>query len=217
MVLLNAIYFKGLWSVPFLATATSKAPFFNAGTHSVEVDMMSASLRADYAHDSDTNADVLDLPYAGLDYSMTILLPRERTGADALRQNLTWPDFQRIVSKLSKRPVDIKLPKFKLEGTYKLKEPLSQLGASKAFGQSQADFSGITGSPDLFIDEVVHKAVVEVNEEGSEAAGATAVIFFTRGGSSSRPLPFVVDHPFLFFIRNRHTGDVLFAGQVNHL
>uniref|UniRef100_A0A0E9Y316 Serine protease inhibitor n=1 Tax=Amblyomma americanum TaxID=6943 RepID=A0A0E9Y316_AMBAM len=119
------------------------------------------------------------------------------------------------MSKLSDTPVDLALPKFKLVGEYKLKRPLSELGASKAFDGGHADFSGITGSRDLVIDDVVHKAVVEVNEEGSEAAGATGVIFVET--IAVRGIPFVVDHPFLFFIRNRRTGDVLFAGQVNHL
>ncbi|KAK8772601.1 hypothetical protein V5799_024160 [Amblyomma americanum] len=215
MVLLNAIYFKGLWSVPFQVAATTKAPFFDAAANRVDVDMMHAHLQAGYARDNETNTVVLDLPYAGLDYSMTILLPLERAGADTLRQSLTWPVFQRLLSKLSDTPVDLALPKFKLVGEYKLKRPLSELGASKAFDGGHADFSGITGSRDLVIDDVVHKAVVEVNEEGSEAAGATGVVFVEL--IAVRGVPLVVDHPFLFFIRNRRTGDVLFAGQVNHL
>ncbi|KAK8772602.1 hypothetical protein V5799_024161 [Amblyomma americanum] len=211
LVLLNAIYFKGLWSTPFEPAATSKAPFFNAGAHSVEVDTMHAQLQAGYAEDEETNSDVVDIPYAGLDYSMTIVLPKQRTGAEALRRSLTWPVFQRLLSKLSNTVVDVALPKFKLEGEYLLKAPLSELGASKAFDEEHADFSGITGNRDLVIYDVVHKAVVEVNEEGSEAAGATGVIFYTK--SAIVGVPFVVNHPFLFFIRNRQTGDVLFAGQ----
>uniref|UniRef100_A0A131XCN2 Putative serpin n=1 Tax=Hyalomma excavatum TaxID=257692 RepID=A0A131XCN2_9ACAR len=216
LVLLNAIYFKGLWNVPFEVRGTSKKPFFNAGTERVEVDTMHAHLTAGYADDDETNVDVLDLPYAGLDYSLTVLLPRERTGVDALRQNLSWPVFQRLLSRLNMNArVAVALPKFKIEGSYKLKAPLSALGASKAFDERHADFSGISGGRDLVIYDVVHKAVVEVNEEGSEAAAATAVIFYTK--SAVVGIPFVVDHPFLFFIRNRQTGDVLFAGQVNHL
>uniref|UniRef100_A0A023GN51 Putative tick serpins 13 n=1 Tax=Amblyomma triste TaxID=251400 RepID=A0A023GN51_AMBTT len=215
LVLLNAIYFKGLWSTPFEPAATSTAVFFNAGVHSVEVDTMHAQLQAGYAEDDETNSDVIDLPYAGLDYSMTIVLPRQRTGAETLRQNLTLAVFRRLLSKLSNTLVEVSLPKFKLEAEYKLKGPLSALGASKAFDDRHADFSGISGTRDLVIYDVVHKAVVEVNEEGSEAAGATGVIFYTK--SMVVGVPFVVDHPFLFFIRNRQTGDVLFAGQVNHL
>lgn len=216
LVLLNAIYFKGLWNVPFDARGTLKKPFFNAGTERVEVDTMYEQVTAGYAEDDETNADVLDLPYAGLDYSLTIILPKERTGVHSLRQNLSWPVFQRLLSKLNMNaPMEVSLPKFKIEGSYKLKAPLSALGASKAFDERHADFSGISGARDLVIYDVVHKAVVEVNEEGSEAAGATAGIFYTK--SAPVGIPFVVDHPFLFFIRNRHTGDVLFAGQVNHL
>ncbi|XP_075545345.1 iripin-1-like isoform X1 [Dermacentor variabilis] len=216
LVLLNAIYFKGLWNTPFEVRGTSKAQFFNAGTERVEVDTMHAQLNAGLAEDDETNADVLDLPYAGLDYSMTIVLPRVRNGVDALRQNLSWPVFQRLLSKLNAHAVvEVALPKFKIEGSYKLKAPLSALGASKAFDERLADFSGISGSRDLVVYEVVHKAVVEVNEEGSEAAAATGVITYTK--SATFGIPFVVDHPFLFFIRNRQTGDVLFAGQVNHL
>lgn len=105
--------------------------------------------------------------------------------------------------------------RFKLEGAYKLKQPISQLGAKKMFDERQADLSGITGSRDLFVHDVIHKAVVEVNEEGSEAAGASGVVFVTKSLSTSTR--FIVDHPFLFFIRNTKTGDVFFAGQVNHL
>ncbi|XP_077519052.1 iripin-1-like [Amblyomma americanum] len=215
LVLLNAIYFKGLWKTPFEVTRTRKAPFFNAGAHSVDVDMMHGHVRAGYTQDDEMNTDVVDLPYAGLDYSMTILLPWERTGADSLKQSLTWSTFKRLLSRLSDMEIDVALPKFKLVGEYHLKEPLSQLGASKAFDERQADFTGITSSRDLVIHDVIHKAVVEVNEEGSEAAAATAVLIETR--SDVPDVSFVVDHPFLFFIRNRRTGDVLFAGQVNHL
>ncbi|XP_077519051.1 iripin-1-like [Amblyomma americanum] len=214
LVLLSAIYFKGLWMIPLLATKRSKAQFFNAGTQRVEVGTMYARGLLAHAEDNETNSDVIDLPYAGNGYSMTIVLPRQRTGADALRQSLTWPVFQRLRSKLEIKLVFMALPKFKLEGEYKLKRPLSDLGASKAFDESQADFSGITGSRDLAIYDVVHKAVVEVNEKGRAAAGVAARAFYTRAGDHTA---FVVDHPFLFFIRDAWTRDVLFAGQVNHL
>lgn len=215
LVLLNAIYFKGLWNTPFPADHTFKAPFFNAGTERVEVDMMHQEVTTGYAQDDETNAQVVDLAYAGLDYSMVIVLPREKNGVDALKRNFSLPLYHRLLLKLRDREVDVALPKFKIDSLYKLKEPLSQLGASKIFDKYQADFSGISGSRDLFVYNVVHKAVVEVNEEGSEAAGATAVILQVE--SLRVGTPFVVDHPFLFFIRNRRTGDILFAGQVNHL
>lgn len=215
LVLLNAIYFKGVWETPFHVQATSREPFYNRGITRVEVDTMREEVDAGYAHDDATNADVADLPYVGSDYSMTIVLPRERSGADALRQSLSWRDFQRLLSGLRHRTLNVALPKFKLEGSYKLKQPLSQLGVVKLFQEGQADLSGISSSGHLFVEDVIHKAVVEVNEQGSEAAGATAVLVVAE---SLRPTtPFIVNHPFLFFIRNTKTGDVLFAGQVNHL
>lgn len=215
MVLLNAIYFKGLWDTPFDASFTSSAPFYNGGTEQVTVDMMRNEVRVPYAYHEATDADVADLPYAGLDYSMTIVLPRDRSGAEALRQRLSWPVFQNMLSHLQQQRLTLALPRFKLEGAYKLKQPISQLGAKKMFDERQADLSGITGSRDLFVHDVIHKAVVEVNEEGSEAAGASGVVFVTKSLSTSTR--FIVDHPFLFFIRNTKTGDVFFAGQVNHL
>lgn len=215
MVLLNAIYFKGLWDTPFDASFTSSAPFYNGGTEQVTVDMMRNEVRVPYAYHEATDADVADLPYAGLDYSMTIVLPRDHSGAEALRQRLSWPVFQNMLSHLQQQRLTLALPRFKLEGAYKLKQPISQLGAKKMFDERQADLSGITGSRDLFVHDVIHKAVVEVNEEGSEAAGASGVVFVTKSLSTSTR--FIVDHPFLFFIRNTKTGDVFFAGQVNHL
>ncbi|XP_077528168.1 iripin-1-like [Haemaphysalis longicornis] len=215
MVLLNAIYFKGLWDTPFDASFTSSTPFYNGGTEQVTVDMMRNEVRVPYAYHEATDADVADLPYAGLDYSMTIVLPRDRSGAEALRQRLSWPVFQNMLSHLQQQRLTLALPRFKLEGAYKLKQPISQLGAKKMFDERQADLSGITGSRDLFVHDVIHKAVVEVNEEGSEAAGASGVVFVTKSLSTSTR--FIVDHPFLFFIRNTKTGDVFFAGQVNHL
>ncbi|KAH9366563.1 hypothetical protein HPB48_020998 [Haemaphysalis longicornis] len=215
LVLLNAIYFKGLWDTPFNANITTPAPFYNGGSEPVTVNMMIHEVRAPYANHEATQADVADLPYAGLDYSMTIVLPRERSGAEALRQKMTWPVFQDMLSHLQPETLALALPRFKLEGTYKLKQPISQLGVTKLFDEQQADLSGIGGSRDLFVHDIVHKAVVEVNEEGSEAAGASGVLVATKSLSESPQ--FIVDHPFLFFIRNTKTGDVLFAGQVNHL
>lgn len=215
LVLLNAIYFRGLWKSRFRERDTYSDAFYNGGTQRVAVDTMHQEVHGGYAYDRETNADVIDLPYVGLDYSMTIVLPRERTGADALRQSLTWRDFQRLLSGLRHTTLNVALPKFKLEGSYKLKQPLSQLGVVKLFQEGQADLSGISSSGHLFVEDVIHKAVVEVNEQGSEAAGATAVLVVAE---SLRPTtPFIVNHPFLFFIRNTKTGDVLFAGQVNNL
>uniref|UniRef100_A0A131YWL8 Serpin B n=1 Tax=Rhipicephalus appendiculatus TaxID=34631 RepID=A0A131YWL8_RHIAP len=220
LILLNAIYFKGLWNTPFQAEATFKAPFFNAGTERVQVDTMHQQLTAGYTDDDETNAQVVDLAYAGLDYSMVIILPREKNGVDAIRRNFSVPLYHRLLLKLRERVVDVALPKFKIEGPYKLKEPLSHMGASKVFDKDQADFSGISGSRDLFVHDVVHWAVVEVNEEGSEAAAVTGFVIQLRTAAfvTPPPLPKVyVDHPFIFLIRNVNTNTIMFLGEVNAL
>lgn len=215
LVLLNAIYFKGLWESPFRVRDTSRGSFFNGGTQRVAVDMMHQEVHGGYAYDAQINADVADLPYVGLDYSMTIVLPKEKTGADALRRRLSWRVFQRLLSELHETTLRVALPRFKLEGSYRLKEPLFQLGIEKLFQEQRADLSGISASRDLFVKDVIHKAVVEVDEQGSEAAGATDVLVVEERFHPT--VSFVVNHPFLFFIRNTKTGDVLFAGEVNHL
>ncbi|CAN8033018.1 unnamed protein product [Ixodes persulcatus] len=147
---------------------------------------------------------------------MTILLPLENDGVERLRRNLTLDLFQSLVSELRGREVDVFLAKFKLDTKYVINEPLMRLGIRKIFGGG-TDLSGINGDTDLVVDAVVQKTVVEVNEEGSEAAGATGAGLMPLSGAVSPPPAFRVDHPFLFFIRNTRTRDVLFAGQVNKL
>ncbi|KAH8024791.1 hypothetical protein HPB51_001205 [Rhipicephalus microplus] len=214
LVLLNAIYFKGLWNTPFQAESTFKAPFFNAGTERVQVDTMHQQITAGYAEDDETNAQVVDLTYAGLDYSMVIILPRQKNGADAIRRNFSVPLYHRLLLKLRERVVDVALPKFKIDKLNPLKSNLTFLGLRKMFG-SEADLSGITGDRRLYVSDVLQRAVVEVNEEGTEAAAVTGVIGVNRIGIE--PFLFTADHPFLFFIRDRKTNEIFFAGQVNVL
>ncbi|CAN7936931.1 unnamed protein product [Ixodes hexagonus] len=215
LVLLNAIYFKGAWDRPFPPGLTSKQEFFNRGETRTEVDTMVGSLTVGYHVSDHLQVAVVDLPYVGNDFSMTILLPVEKNGVERLRGNLTADVFQSLVSELRGRHVDVFLPKFKLETKYNLNEPLKILGIRRIFGGG-TDLSGINGDTNLVVDFVVHKAVIEVNEEGSEAAGVTGAGLIPL---SAGPLPptFRVDHPFLFFIRNTRAGDILFAGQVNKL
>lgn len=215
LVLLDAIYFKGTWRTKFDPSDTAKAPFYTDGTHSTNVDTMQGKVRALYAYSRDLSASLLDLPYNGLDYSMSIVLPRDRSGIEAVKRKLSLEEFRKLTSNLREATVEVHLPRFKLEEEYKLKEVLPKVGIRKVFDKSEADLSGINGGRDLFVYEVVHKAVVEVNEEGSEAAAVTGVVVNTR--TTGGPLQFRVDHPFLFFIRNTRTGDLLFVGQVNRV
>ncbi|XP_029826745.3 intracellular coagulation inhibitor 3 [Ixodes scapularis] len=216
LVLVNAIYFKGSWNRPFDRILTEKREFFNGGETRTEVDTMVGRFEVGYHVSDQLRVVVTDLPYVGHDFSMTVLLPLENDGVERLRRNLTLDLFQSLFSELRGREVDVFLPKFKLDTKNILNEPLKRLGIRKIFGGG-TDLSGINGDTDLVVDAVVQKAVVEVNEEGSEAPGATGAGLMPLSAAVSPPPVFRVDHPFLFFIRNTRTRDILFAGQVNKL
>lgn len=215
LVLLNAIFFKGVWSSKFDESATTKKQFLNGGTTPTQVDTMTKSIRIGYKSFPTMRLEVAELPYAGGNYSMVILLPRGNEGIEGFKPNLTENYLQDIIGHVEPRKVTVSLPKFKLEAEYSLKDNLKNLGITEMFS-AQADLSGITSDADLTVSDVVHKAVVEVNEEGTEAAAATGVVAVNRL-SGVPSLEFNVNQPFLFFIRNTQTQDLLFAGQLNHL
>lgn len=212
LILINAIYFKGTWRTMFDKAKTVMAPFHADGAFPTEVRTMRGTMKTGYAHAREIHAHVLDLPYAGLDYSMTILLPQRR-GIEALKRNLTLEALGRAVSRLRETMVEVHLPRFRLEETYMLRDVLPKVGVRKMFDDSEADLSGVTGGRDLCVTDVVHKAVVEVNEEGSEASAVSSAVITSR----MAPLRFRADRPFLFFIRNSRTRAVLFVGQVNRV
>ncbi|KAM7290684.1 intracellular coagulation inhibitor 1 [Ixodes scapularis] len=212
LLLLNAIYFKGSWNTKFNKSRTEKREFLNGGVTPTKVDMMMGSINIGHRFFTDLQIDVADFPYQGRDYSMTVILPWRNDGVEAIKQNLTLDLFQKLVSELRERRVFVYLPKFKIEAEYSLKEPLQQLGIKQIFSGG-SDLSGVTNDNDLVVSAVVHKAILEVNEEGSEAAAVSSIVAVTRIGTQA--FEFNVDHPFLFFIRNTVTNDILFAGQVN--
>jgi serpin B len=157
---------------------------------------------------------VLELPYAGEALSMLVLLPKERDGLGRLEDALTADTLARWTTGLRKRDVAVTLPKFKLTCQFRLDKVLQAMGMVDAFSVRVADFSGMTGSPDLFISAVIHKAFVDVNEEGTEAAAATAVVMTLRG-MPAPPVVFRADHPFLFLIQHKPSGSILFMGRVS--
>ena len=211
VVLANAIYFKGKWAKTFETERTRPAPFHVAGGPGVEVPMMFAT--EDLPLVRIAGARLVDIPYEGGALSMTILLPdsvgglgpiEERFDADSLR---VWTaEFSRTAR------VDLGLPRFKVTSRLALMAPLASLGMPSAFDERTADFSGMSGKRDLFVSLVAHQAFVEVNEEGTEAAAATGIV--VRVTSAPLLETFLVDRPFLFFIRDRASGCVLFMGRV---
>ncbi|XP_053287471.1 leukocyte elastase inhibitor-like [Pleuronectes platessa] len=219
LVLVNAIYFKGNWKNRFDEAATKEMPFKVSPTESKPVQMMFQKKNLPY--NSIDDLQILELPYEKEELSMFILLPKQSTdGSDPLlklEMELTlerlneWTDRKNM---LVHSEIHVHLPKFKLEEDYDLKKPLSELGMTDVFSSSQADLSGMNGGRDLFVSEVVHKAFMEVNEEGTEAAAATAVVTVgSCGPSVHMDLLFTADHPFLFFIRHNNTKSILFLGR----
>ncbi len=199
LVLANAIYFKGNWARQFNPERTRPAPFKLNDGKIVDVPMMSQTGDFKLAHTE--NFQALELPYKGDDLSMIVLLPTE-PGTSILPETLSAFHFR-------EQEVMVQLPKFKIESSFELTDTLSAMGMPLAFS-NQADFSGMDDSRELYIGAVAHKAFIEVNEEGTEAAAATAVVIRT----SSMPPQFIANRPFLFLIRETSTGAILFIGRV---
>jgi serpin B len=212
MVLVNAIYFKADWRTPFDPNNTYEAPFHLLDSSAVQVNMMSESLSAvPYAQGDGYQA--ISLPYQGDTADMVIIVPEEGR-FEEFESTLDAQKLNEILGSMQPGGgLQLELPKFSFPTDFSLKEQLMALGMSNAFDPDRADFSGMTGKRDLYIDNILHKAFVAVDEKGTEAAAATAVIM----DLTSIMLPDVtltVDRPFIFLIRDLHSGQVLFVGRV---
>jgi serpin B len=212
LILTNAIYFKALWASPFLAQLTKPDDFYASASEKVRVDMMHHSGRFRYAEDG--NAQTLELPYQGGNLAMVIVLPRSKDGLSQLEGSLSLAKLEGLLKSLAPSRVEVSVPRFKLTAECELKGALSALGMPAAFDPGQADFSGMTGKRELAISAVVHKAFVEVDEKGTEAAAATGVIMARASVALAPPPVFRADHPFLFLIRDNRNGSILFLGRL---
>jgi serpin B len=210
LVLVNAIYFKGNWASQFDPALTRDEPFWTAPDEQVPTAMMRQTARFNYAERQ--GLQILELPYSGDDLSMLILLPQQKGGLIELEDRLTAANLTNWTKNLQPTSVQVLLPRFKITFPCELSETLKSMGMIDAFS-SAADFSGMDGTLYLYIAYVVHKAFVEVNEEGTEAAAATAVIMARKAMMTPPPL-FRADHPFLFLIRESGTGSILFMGRL---
>lgn len=213
LVLTNAIYFKGKWQDPFEKGATQAGDFHLSGTQAVTVPLMHRT--GGYRYYDGGTFQELEMPYAGGDLAMVVLLPKESDGLSALEQQLTAAAADEWVGKLEPAErVIVSLPRFTMTQQFELGDTLAAMGMPQAFSNA-ADFSGMTGKPELQISAAIHKAFVDVNEEGTEAAAATAIGM--RSAAMRMPPPPIVfnaDHPFLFVIRDTKTGGILFIGRV---
>ncbi len=209
LVLTNAIYFNAAWSEPFEEKRTEDAPFYLLDGSQVTVRMMNQVERLGYAAGQGYQA--VELPYDGHELSMVILVPEKGQFA-AFEEGLDAERVESILQDLSYGQVALGLPKFEVESSFSLVEALSALGMPVAFTE-RADFSGMTGNHELMIGEVVHKAFVSVDEAGTEAAAATAVMMELTA-APAEPVEVTVDRPFIFAIRDIQTGALLFVGRV---
>ena len=215
LVLTNAIYFKAAWLHPFGEKQTKAGAFHLANGMTADAKLMYQSKRFSYAETDDVQA--VELPYKGGETSILVLLPRKADGLPALEKAMTAARLDEVTKKLRPETVNLTLPKFKLETSYDLVPPLKALGMTDAFDVEKADLSGMhTSMEKLYISAVLHKAFCAVDEAGTEAAAATAVVIATRGAvvPIRPPVEFKADRPFLFAIRHTRTGTVLFAGKV---
>jgi len=212
MVLVNAIYFKGDWLSKFDKKTTQEAQFFLLSGDVVKAPLM--TIRQNYGYSDFPDAQILELPYAGQDVSMLVVLPKKKDGLSELEKNLSQKRLKEWSSSMGKREIIVYMPRFKVTSELRLDQMLASMGMSDAFNHEKADLSGMDGKKDnLFIGVAIHKAYVDVNEEGTEAAAATAVGIQTTSMPAPTPV-FRADHPFLFMIRHNSTGAILFMGRV---
>jgi len=212
LTLVNAIYFLGDWLIPFPAENTHPRPFHLVGGEAVEADLMSET--AVYGYAEIDGLQVLSMPYKGNELEMVVLLPDTDEGLDGLAGRLTVDALAGWLAAPAPTRVEVVLPKFEFTAGIGLSGTLAAMGMPTAFAEGAADFSGMTASNRLFIQAVVHKAYVRVDEKGTEAAAATAVIMVTDSAPMPPEARFIADRPFLFLIRHKPSGAVLFQGRV---
>ena len=213
LVLTNAIYFKGMWVMQFDKAKTIEKDFEISPGKTVKAMMMSLTgEEAVFKYAEEEDLQVLELPYKGEELSMLILLPK-KGGMDSLEAILNAQQISELRKGLHKQRVDVYLPKFKFETKYFMKDTLKKMGMPTAFSMA-ADFSGMNGKKELYIYQVIHQAFVEVNEEGTEAAAATAVVMRLKSMAPMKII-FNADHPFIFLIQEKDTGNILFLGRVS--
>jgi serpin B len=215
MLLANAIYFKGTWTDQFDKKATQDAPFTKADGSKVTAPLMHRSGRYSYAETDDVQA--VSLPYKGNELSMLVLLPKTPDGIGKLQDSLSGVTLAEWAGKVKPEPdVRLYLPRFKAETRYELTKELSAMGMPDAFNDAKADFSGMLSGPErLCIGFVIHKAFVDVNEEGTEAAAATVVGMRLAAAAPHQLKVFRADHPFLFAIMHNPTKTALFLGRLS--
>ncbi|XP_004628451.2 serpin B9-like [Octodon degus] len=215
LVLINAVYFKGWWEKPFVKSITREMPFKINQKEQRLVQMMFRRDTLPWSRVSEEGVQVLELPYQGQELSMVVVLPDEGVDLSTVEKALTFEKFQTWTSPehMKRTEVRVSFPRFKLQENYAMDSVLQSLGVLDVFDQDKADLSGMSADSELYLSKFVHKSVVEVSEEGTEAAAAVAgYIVFGSRCRFSVPL-FCADHPFLFFIKHSRSSSLMFCGR----
>ncbi len=214
LVLVNAIYFYGAWNHPFMKHLSDEKNFYLSGKEKVTFPFMNDLSGYNYYEDSELKA--LEIPYEGSRASLIIFLPREKEGIKKLEEKFNYQYFNSVTTAMMNQEVSISIPKFKMEAKFNLEEKLSSMGMPDAFTPFVSDFSAMSPAADLYISKVIHQAFIKLDEAGTEAAAATAVIMVKE--TSAKPIEiakeFRADHPFLFVIRDNKNGSILFMGKM---
>ena len=214
LVITNSIYFNGSWTVPFPEEDTVNHDFWKRPSESVKTDFMRVQDRFDYA--SLDGAQIIRMPYVGDRLSMLVILPNDRDGIGSLESGVSAGQMAQWKQSMQSHEVSVFMPKFTMETSYSLPAYLSSLGMVDVFDDSLADLSGIAPvEPNgLYVSEAIHKAYVDVNEVGTEAAAITAMVL---AYTSSQPPPpmFIANHPFIFIIQDDESGAILFMGRLS--
>lgn len=221
LVLCNAIYFKGKWQHQFKVSDTKPGDFHVTTNETVTVPMMCQKTQFKIASSDDYSVDLLELPYVGTDLSMIILLPQidylppdvENPGLPDLEKKFTPENLHKWLAKLDHANLHkawVMMPRFTTRQSLDLVDELKALGMKSAFDMNTANFSGMDGTTNLSISDVIHKAYVKVDESGTEAAAVTVQVYMARSSAGR----FIVDHPFIFLIRENGSGSILFVGRI---
>ncbi|WP_448596710.1 serpin family protein [Thermoleptolyngbya sp.] len=211
LFLVNAIYFKGTWSAPFDPSMTQTQPFYLPNGDRLDHPLMSQSGQFVYAETDQFQA--INLPYGNRRFSMVVFLPKPSSSLEAFRQTLTAENWQTWNTQFRRREGMVKLPRFNTEFSVGLNDALKSLGMAIAFDPDRADFSAMIDAQ-AFINRVQHKTVIEVNEQGTEAAGSTGISIGVTSAPINPPFQMVVDRPFFYAIQDNQTGSILFMGTV---
>jgi serpin B len=217
LVLTDAIYFKADWQAQFQEAQTEDEKFYLSTAHkNVTAPLMHRS--GGYNYFDGGKFQILELPYKSGELSMIVFLPKDMDGLPVFEESLTAPKVRQWLSQLRPVPrVIVTFPKFKVTEQLELGSTLGAMGMPKSFDQGAADFSGMTGNRELFLSAVIHKAFIDVNEAGTEAAAATAAVMMgmaMHAPDAAPPPEFRADHPFVFLIRDNRSGGILFMGRV---